>query len=320
MNITPDAGKILLAAHLDSSSTFNEIGKRAGVSAEKARYVVQRCQKSGVIKPRVFVNPFSLGLIEVQLLLAVKGFDPTSRNMLMKLLANHPAVVWIAEVGGPYQVATRIAVPSMGAATVFLQEIGDKLGDKLVRKELSILTSFTLLPKRYLAPRMAPPRRNGITISATDKSVAADAVSLSLLRVLVDTPMISERDLAQRLRIARETVRSRLRSLRSSGVIAGEVFQISGLALGRQPFRMLISTPGIATTFDRELRAFAAQTPQVVNIASFLGAYDYEMVVEVLHPQEVSDITSALYQRTGSMIERLEILPIFWQQVGKHAP
>ncbi len=129
-------------------------------------------------------------------------------------------------------------------------------------------------------------------IEQTDETARQlDAVDLAILRALTRNAEMSNKALAQQLRLAESTCAHRVRSLRARGVIRDTRVRVDGAALGL-PLQGIIRvrlgshTPeGVHALFD----ALAA-TPKVLQVFHVAGVDDFLVHVAVEDAEALRDI------------------------------
>lgn len=308
--------QILQSLQFHRATPLPELAKLTGIKEHQLRYHVQRFEAAGIIRPWILINPFALGYEEFQILFTLRSMHERLKSALIAYLRSHPEVVWFGELGGSYHFGFRLLARRIGAATTMFEAFAKKFGAFISRKEVSALSSFTSLPKRYLAPKELPLLPEGVTLQALPQDVVIDEVDRSLIVARLKQPTASERDLSQATGHARATISRRLELLHSRGVIVREVYLISAALLGYSAYRIFVTGRGTALQLREALHRFARQEVAVVNITACLGRRDFEVGVEVSTPQEASRAISQLYHTAGDFIEDTELVPIFHQDIS----
>jgi DNA-binding Lrp family transcriptional regulator len=120
-----------------------------------------------------------------------------------------------------------------------------------------------------------------------------DATDARLLQALADDPRATVVALAERLRLARNTVQARLARLEARGVLTDFAHRIDPAALGH-PLRAYITTRVDQRRLD-EVSAALARVPEVIEVVGLAG--DDDLLVQV-----VAADADALYRVAGHVL------------------
>jgi hypothetical protein len=64
------------------------------------------------------------------------------------------------------------------------------------------------------------------------------------------------------------------------------------------------------STLVEELREFTAREKEIVYMVECIGAWDLELGLEVADTQQVTKLVQALYDKFGSVLEVVKVIPI----------
>jgi DNA-binding Lrp family transcriptional regulator len=120
-----------------------------------------------------------------------------------------------------------------------------------------------------------------------------DATDARLLQALADDPRATVVALAERLRLARNTVQARLARLEARGVLTDFAHRIDPAALGH-PLRAYITTRVDQRRLD-EVSAALARVPEVIEVVGLAG--DDDLLVQV-----VAADADTLYRVAGHVL------------------
>ncbi len=293
------------------------IAKQLGLRTHQVQYALSRLLQSKVLRPWVYINPFALGMEEYEVLFTLGAASKRVKSNFDAFLRSHSKVVWFAVLGGDYQYGVRLAVRRNYECVRFLEEVRKRFGGILLRKSFAVLLQFEAYPKRYLSPPNSKVIRSGVQIAPPTLQRKFDRTDYVLLGALVANPTASERDLSLRTGLARGTVRARIAALQKNGVILSRAYLVSASRMGMQAFKALIHSKGLQPQIREQIMKFIATHPQVVNLSTCLGEWDYELGIEVVNPLQASEIVSELYEASGDLISHIELLPVFEQNVSE---
>ena len=78
-----------------------------------------------------------------------------------------------------------------------------------------------------------------------------------------------------------------------------------------QSYRLLLATRGMSSELSSRLYNFAKEHPRILHYIECMGAWDYEMGVEVERSSDVTDIIRSLYEEFGAELQSIKFLQIF---------
>lgn len=299
------------------SESITSTAKTLGLRTHELHYLLRRLQDAEILHPWVFVNPFTLGFEEYEILLTIGAAAKRTKNSFLQFLRSHPLVIWYGSLGGSFQYGIRLAAVQSRECTEFLNECSSRLGNSILRKSVVLLQQFSAFPKRYLAPSKHKLFGRGVTIAPPARNVTLSKLEYEVLRAYLKAPAASERELARLTGRSRTAVSRALDEMRTNGVIVKEAYLVRARKLGYQAYRILVYGKGLPRELSTRINTFAENHLSVVNMTSCLGEWEYELGIEVSPVTEATEIVSELYEECGDLITHLELLPIFEQNVSE---
>lgn len=303
--------KIVLAAQFRAADPISALSKATGLRSHVIQYHLERLKDQGIIRRAALVDVYRLGMTEHTIYFSLAPERQTATTQLTSFLESSPRVAWFAELGGAFQYAVTVCSQNARELTGFLEHLGRKFGKIVFEKSIAHLVSFSLYRKKYLhAGRAAC---DSLTFGETAESLELDDTSRRILSAVVKGGAPSGREIARQLGLARTTVDYRLRKLEEDGVILAYVYFVNAARIGMQTFKVLVYAKGLGVTLRSAIHQFAARHPNIVNLTSYLGSWDYELTVEVESSRDMVPVVQDLYSRLGDQIARAEVLPVFRQ-------
>jgi DNA-binding Lrp family transcriptional regulator len=314
MKITPSAGAILSALHLNSDRPATEVAKATRNKTHVVHYVIRKAREEGIIRSEPLVNFFSLGLHEFQVFFSLAAHHP--RKSIIEFLQRNPAVLWIGELGGSFSYGFTLLVKGPQDSAQFLREFTMKFGACYDRISQSHLLSFHLLRKSYLSPGYLRSKDDVVSLLYPSTTVIIDEMDWKIIASLHDSRAESQRDLSRIIGAPRSTVDARLKSLRERGVLSGNVLRIRASKLGRQVYKILIQTRGMTSALRRLVFDFAIKESSVVSYAESLGAWDLQLVLEASESSEVVEMRERLLEKLRQHCAMIEVVQVFNQMTS----
>lgn len=297
-----------LLAHLEFSPSLAvpEIAKRVGQKSSSVSYLVRQLWEEGLVNQRAFVNAYALGFSEVAIYFSLTEQTAEARQTLFQKIVEHDRVIFFGSLLGDYHYVIVFLCRSLNEIQDFMRELfvgsGDLFSDKLVAPRLS----SNRYPRKYFAPNL--PRHAAITAQTTPEITTLDDLDTAILHRIGNHGFDSLRSVAREIGSPFSTVERRVDRLVKNQVISGFYLNIAESALGVQFFRLLIAKKAICSSTRDRLFQFCEQHPQVVYLIEALGAWDYEIGIEVNDSEEVTKFIEELHGICSMRIAWLKAL------------
>lgn len=311
----PRERTVLVAAQFRAATPISVLKKGTGLRDHTIRYYLHRFREEGVIRPTTFFDPYALGFTQYELFFSLAPTKEETAQRLLAYFEKHERVAYYAELGGSFQYAVTVCVRTVGEMVAFLNELSLKFGSVFFSKAISVIESFSVFRKKYLAPAKAP--NDWLSFGSTSPAVTLDALDRSLLMDVVERGLTSHAEISERMNVPRTTVAFRLKRMEESGVIRAYIYLINARRLGILTYKLLLFGRGLERGLYDKLFEFGRAHPSVVNVAHCVGSWDYELTVEVENAREITAVTQDLSARFGASLSQIQTLPVFFQAQSK---
>ena len=94
-------------------------------------------------------------------------------------------------------------------------------------------------------------------------------------------------------------------------MIAGEIMAVDSAALGLLSFKLLVYVKGLDPALSKRMHAFCAQHEHCVYLIECLGAWGFEIGVEVPQAEMANDVIQQVYDEFGDSISTIKTLTKF---------
>lgn len=304
------AKQLELLAHVElrARDPVRELAKRAGVREHTARYFLNRFHDLGIVgEARPIIDVSRLGFVHYTLLFSLASKRPKDRTAVLEALRALPMVSWLFSLGGEFHYGVSFNVFTMHELVEVLDSLGARFGHLFFNKQVATQKAFVYFGRRYLsstARKVAP-----IEIAPSPDVISLTESETRVLAYLAEHGVASARA-ESALGLSASTLDRRRRDLEDRGVIRGYSHWVYAEKLGRHLYLMLVVIRGIAPTLRAELRSFADTHPEVTYLVEYIGAWDFELGVEVADAGRVAALTQELYDRHGDALEEVRVVPV----------
>lgn len=316
MRLSSTDGKLLAALQLRADATVPTLTRFTGLRAHTVHYAIKRFTERKMIRPWPFLDPYRLGFTEYQFYFALAPSSPGVRTRVLGALTAEERVVWMAELGGDFQYGATVVARFPGEAAECITRAATRFGGAIRKKSVVSILSFTLHQKRYLngGKPLGPITSIGFGPAVGEETL--DSLDQRLVSSLYQSPLMSMRERALHLSVARGTVEARLAKLRERGILKGYVNFISARELGMQTYKLLLAMRGVRSALGAKVRAFCDAHPHVVSMIECLGSWDFEITIEVHAPADAVTLVEEISSRFANEMSDIHVLPIFHQTIS----
>ncbi len=302
--------KILGAIEHQAEVPVSELQKQTKLRAHSIHYAIASLKRRGIIVGKApFINNYPLGYTDYTIYFSLSSTSKRSTNKLISRLIAAPGVSWVAQLGGDFQIGVAFCARRIEEVSFLLGELSEEFGQLFFQKSISVRISFHAFGRKYLWKRsqnIAP-----LKIGKLPSSVEINEVDHTILSGLANNEYSSKRELSRLLAIPFSTLERRVGRLEESGVIGGYIYRLNLSGSNLLTYRLLIYSRGIAPMLTQQLYTFCKKHPGVLHFIECMGAWDYEIGVEISHAEELNEIIQALQESVGDGLIGIKSLQIF---------
>jgi DNA-binding Lrp family transcriptional regulator len=306
-NLSTVEKKVLIAAQFAARESIPQLARRVGVRNHVAQRALKSLRDRGVISPYVVVDVSKLGFVDYAVFFSISPASAKMHRKLVQFLKQSAAVPWVAELTGEYHYAFSLICRHISDVDAFLLLLGKTVGVEMISRTVSVRTSWTIFPQRYLVPELAC-AGIGYEIQSNRDVIKYDELDLRLLRVLSASRGPSDAECARAIGEAATTVRYRRSLLEERGVIVAYAFSFDVVSIGRFPciFMLQMKTP--SRDLRRRLQSFMTAEPESICLLSCVGSWDYELSIAAESPSHAAEFQRRLLDRFSSDIAQVRSL------------
>ncbi len=299
---------VLSAIEHRARASVPELRKITGLREHVLRHHVHQLKARGVLVGRVpVIDPAAFGITEYVVYCVLSAMRKQHREKILQTLRDEARVMWLSEVGGDYHYGIEVGATHIAQAQSFLVAVSKKFGDPLHSKSFATMLRFSAFGRKYLG-RLGGPI---LCYGANRPNVQLDAMDSLILKSISSGDYESLRALAGTLKISASTLERRVAALEEKRVIVGYLWRMNPNLLGIQRYKLQIILRGVIGNIADRLFAFCEKHPHIANLGEFLGAWDFELGVEISSPSELSELSRELFDRFGNEIESVKTIPVF---------
>ena len=285
-----------------ASCSLSEISKIAKIREHTLRYTVSKLKERGIIVGYApFINVYPLGYTDFTLFFALSSGTKKKHEKVIERLKNGPGVSWMGKVGGAYHYGLAIMARYIDEVFELQASLGKEFGAVFGEKVISVRRSMYAFGRKYFAPKSASSPILSFHREKVhrDRVVPIDEEDHYILSGLANLTYSSNRDLARQLGLTHTTLDRRIARLEERGIISGFIYRFNFSQMGLLSFRLLLETKSFDSDFSKRLFEFCKKHPHILHFFESAGSWDFELGVEVYEAEDISEVTTSLYQNFG---------------------
>lgn len=269
--------KILSAIEFDYNKSHREIAKQIKRSKSFVTYRIKRLEDEKIIRYQPLIDYSALGYTYYRVIIETL----LEKKDLLKHLKESVKTIWLVEKYDQENFVIVIAAKSFAEFQNIWEDLYAQISPYVLSKDISLAYRVYHLPMTFLTKTK---RKNCFVTGASHiQKVSMD--EQHLLSILVDTPNISQQDLAQQLKLSVNTVKKLLCSLKDKNILLSYQTLINKSVLEINHYKLFLS-------FDFNLKnktlllEILKNNPNVVYITE--TSYHYDLECELFTTDDLS--------------------------------
>jgi DNA-binding Lrp family transcriptional regulator len=304
---------ILYALDLNSRQNISQIAKKLRTSRDRVEYRIEKLESCGIIAGyQAVINPYKFGLTIFKSYLKLEHERSLYRE-LKRTLRNHPAVFWMAECSGRWDIIFTLLAPNPQSFFELQTQLLAPFTAKILETQVYTFVDVWTTPRSYFVDQSS---EHSIFYGGAPEHHLVDALDLKLLKLLTKNARSSIVELADKTRTAMATVRSRIERLETLEIIAGYQLRINLEALGYLFFKAQIYFGHYSPESERLLREYCLKHPNITFYVRQLGQCYVEIELEVPSYQAYNQIRTELRERFTGVIRNVETVLLEQAELG----
>lgn len=302
--------KVIAAAQHRADADIQTIAKLTGLKITQVRYSLQKLIDRKVITGRgVFADVYRLGYTYFTFAFSLHAEKQADRDKAIRSLRQSPHIAFLAAVSGDHQYMGTACLERVDELWGLFSKLSDELGAFIHEKCFGAHLWFRAYGRRALTTKKieCPIIQYG---SRSSKPLELTDIDYRLLRLCSADSSLSLRDLSKTLRAPTTTIHRHLNRLKGERIIIGDVLRIDLSQRGMTQYKLLLFARGMSDAFARNLAAFCDRDAVVLRCIGCIGAWDYEIDIEVASADELPLFQQRLFAAMGTELNSVRSLQI----------
>jgi len=302
--------KILHELDLDASISTSKLAKKVGLSQQVVDYRIKNLIKKDIILGFfTIIDLAQFGYSSYRIHLRFKNISKEKREEINTFFFKHTLVFWSAYVGGRWDYVVDFFAKSNREMNEQLEKIILKFKDYIQDYELLNILFLNMYRHKYLSSSKR--EMNGvITIGKELNNKGITELDKKLLNLIKTKARLPYLQIAEKLKIDRNTVKHRIKRLKENKIILDSKLFFRPSRLGLESYKIFFKIDNINKEQEKRLFNFFKEEKNIVYSLKMIGSWDIDIEVEVESREELQDLIIKI-RNMSSIIKDYEIMPIF---------
>lgn len=317
MRLTEVERDLISSIQLNATMPLSRLSRHAKHPPHVLNYALQKLKDSRVLFYHAFIDMSALDVVQYTVFFSLSSSMKVSKEALISYLVSSEQVSWVGLLGGDFQCGVSICVRTVPDFSDFLTTLGNKFGGVFFEKSIAVLSHLYHFRMKYLSSRKG--NIEFLEIGRKPTNFCGDELDHKILSALANSTSPSRRHIATQLGVAHSTVDYRIDRLEKNNIIVGHSYLADTSAFGVHMYLLVLYVKTVDEKFKRTLFDFCLKHQNVNFLIEYLGAWDYEVGVEVENAKDILTITEQFYSRFGEMLNTIKVLQVFdYPKVSKY--
>ncbi len=304
INMTPILNikdkKILYELDLDARQSFQEIGKKVGLSKEVVNYRIKKMEESGIIKGYyTLINMSKLGNICNRFVFKFRNTDKNKETEIINYFVKNPKYWWVDSCDGFRDMGVGSWEKDLSDCYKRREELLNKYKTFLEDFEQSFYTQFYIYKRTYLSTLKTKETKPILYIS--NRIYKIDNIDEKILLTIAGNARMSTIDIANKINVTPIVVKYRLKKLKSEHIIEGFRPIIDLSKIGYYWYKIEFNLKDY--TKKKEMLDFFSIHPNIIYAYETTAQSDLEVELETSSYEEFRKILDEIKSKFSDAIE-----------------
>lgn len=306
---------LLYNMQLDCRQSNVALARKVGISRDSVSYRIGKLVGSGAVN--CFVAETDLGKLGFTNYGVFFNFYNVDRKKIEEIIAylvRQPNVLWVASLGGRFDLAVEIAARNALHFYEFYSSFLIKYGAFLTNGSIAIRLYQCSFPHAFLYQKEEK-QRPALECPVIRESARQelDCASKKVLDAFTANPRASLYEISKTAGLPPSTVSFKFNQLKKLGILKGFTLLLNPRRFGRPSYKLLLLLEDFSPKTWRKIFGFCSQHPLVSYVVKSIGEWEIEMEVEAENDVDYQEFIMEVRSKFGSVIQEMESVEIFKQ-------
>lgn len=299
--------EILALTFYSADKPVKEIAKELRCREHMVQRALRRMLSEGLIQVRQYCNPAALGYQEYAAWISLTTTGRANREKLRKALCDSPRTSFVTDVEGPYQLFCIYLARGSADGQAFFDDISKRAAGVTFTKTVCAILQETLFTPKRLSDKALG--QSCFSYSMETPEVYLDTVDHQILAACMKTAHLSDTEIARKVGLPVSTVSYRIKNLYKANVLMTRGYTTQALDDGALLYGFMIQTAESSPELRTKFHTFCAHHPKVTAVLSTLGAWDYQVEIELTDARDIFEVVQEFYETFPRFIRSIQTVP-----------
>lgn len=302
--------KIIAELDMNARSPITQLAKAVRASREVVNYRIKMLTKREIISgTQVFFNPAKVGYGIYRVLVRLDSLDKDTINKFQDFFIRHNLVMWFAKLGGKWDYAIEFFAKSSDEFNTILKTSFEQFAGLIKLYKIMAILEINAYNRKYIFDNK---KYQIFKIGGKIEDIKLDEVDKKIIKELISDSQLSNYEIGEKLRLARNTIKHRIKKLEEKGIIQGYKLFYHPQKIDYQSYKLLISMNNLSQKREKEFFSFAQENKNIIFAHKNLGKWNYEFEIEIEEMIKLQEIIIKLRVRFKENIIDYELFPILY--------
>ena len=298
--------KILAQLDTDARQSFNQIGKKVGLSKEVVKYRIDRLQEQDIIvRFHTVVNYFKLGLVKFKLYLRLTNANKEKLEEIAQYFFKNHNTEWVVLTTGKWDLIVGFLVHNVNE---FDEEVQKALNlfSRYIQEKAVTTTLHVAHETRGFLQKDQYKQTRVVYHTSKDPQEKIDETDEEILRIITNNARMPVTQIAQKVHTTPRVVQYRLRELERKKIILAYKAHLNPRAMGRIFCKALVY---LSMGTEQRIKSFIGYASSLLGAVwpqRVMGAWDFELDLEVENYDVFQKIILELKEKFPDLIRNHE--------------
>jgi Lrp/AsnC family transcriptional regulator for asnA, asnC and gidA len=283
--------KIIYELDADSRQSYSKIGKKVRLHKNVVKYRVNRLKENGIITNfYTVINSFKLGYNAFRMYISYRHITPEKRKEILDYFIENQHTWWVVSFDGSIDLCVVMWVKELYDFYKFWEKTLNEFHHFFRQQIFCNYVQLRLFRYSFLLDNYDKMDREADQIIGAGRKIKTDETDIKILQLLSKDSRIPTLDIAKKLGVSTNTIKSRIKNLIDEKIILGYRVGLDYSKIGYHIFKVNINL----NRYDqrKSMIRYIRNNPHLVMIDKSIGYYDLELdlwVKDLRHFHQIMD-------------------------------
>lgn len=300
--------KILYELDQNARQSNSKIGKKVKLSKEVVNYRIKKMEESGLIlRYSTIIDIFKAGLKRFKLYLRLRNANKEKIEEIGQYFNHHKKTEWVVICSGRWDIVTNFIVKDVNEFDEEVQKVLNKYSLYIQEKATGTTLHLSHATREFLR-KDKKTQKKYIYYKVSSKIEKVNEKDIELLKILANNARYPIVEIAKKLNSTPRIVQYKIKDLEKKGIIQAYKVTMDPHKMNNIFCKAIFYLGNITNKRLNEFMTYCHNIKQALWPQRVIGAWDFELDVEVKGYEEFSDVLLDIKEKFSDIIINSEFL------------